>query len=206
MRRGNRERREELEVDIGLPRGVLGMLDEPLAAQQLGDSRAIDRPARPRTSAGTGDARPKSSVRRTRAVTVTKRRVGIRQKEVADGRRLCSLEIGVVGRERTARRACVPRERRGLVDECIVELARPGTGRQAERDAKRLAPWATGAQPTGGRPPDAPLELGLACVERVAERRVPRELAAWNRVELEQPTHERPRLLARQVAPLDERD
>src|SRR5439155_6953707 len=64
MRRGDRERREELEVDVGLPRGVLGVVDEPVAAQQLGESRAIERPARAGTPAGSGDARPESRVRR----------------------------------------------------------------------------------------------------------------------------------------------
>src|SRR5207253_7563496 len=77
---------------------------------------------------------------------------------------------------------------------------------QTERDAKRLASWTAGAQPTGGRSSYAPLELGLACVERVAERRVPRELVAGNRMELEQPPQERLRALAREVAALDECD
>ena len=87
-----------------------------------------------------------------------------------------------------------------------MQFARAGTGGQPERDAKRLAPRTARAQPAGGRPSDAPLELGLACVERVAERRVPRELVAGNRVQLEQPPQERLRVLAREVAALDECD
>ena len=203
VRRGDREGRKELEVHVGLPRGVLGVLDDSVAAEQLGESRAIERPARARTPAGPRDARPESRVRGARPVTVAKRRVGVRQEEVADGRRLCRLEVGVVGRERGARCACVPDERRGLVDERVMQLPRARTGRQPERDAKRLASWTAGAQPAGGRPSDAPLELGLACVERVAERRVPRELVVGDRVQLEQPPQERLRVLAREVAALD---
>jgi len=93
----------------------------------------------------------------------------------------------------------VPGERRGLVDERVVQLAGAGTGGQPERDAEGLAPRPPGAQPAGGRPPDAPLELGLAGVEGVAEGRVPRELVARDRVQLEQPPQERPRVVAREV-------
>src|SRR5207248_10011328 len=126
---------------------------------QLGESRAIERPARAGTPAGSGDARPESRVRRARTVSVAKRRVGVREEEVADGRRLCRLEVGVVGRERGARCACVPGERRSLVDEGVMQLPRARTGRQPERDAKRLASWTAGAQPARGGPSDAPLEL-----------------------------------------------
>ena len=101
---------------------------------------------------------------------------------------------------------CVPDEGRGLVDERVMQLSHARTGGQPERDAKRLASWTAGAQPAGGRPSDAPLELGLACVERVAERRIPRELVAGDRVELEQPPQQRLRVLTREVAALDERD
>ena len=204
VRRGDREGRKELEVHVGLPRGVLGVLDDSVAAQQLGESRAIERPARARTPAGPRDARPESRVRGARPVTVAKRRVGVRQEEVADGRRLCRLEVGVVGRERGARCACVPDERRGLVDERVMQLQRLH-GPSTERDAKRLASWTAGAQPAGGRPSDAPLELGLACVERVAERRVPWELVVGDRVQLEQPRRS-DFVLAREVAALDECD
>ena len=102
-------------------------------------------------------------------------------------------------------RACRD-ERRGLVDERVVQLPHARAGGQPEPDAKRLASWTAGAQPARGRAADAPLELGLARVERVAERRVPRELVAGDRVELEQPPQQRLRILAREVAALDERD
>ena len=87
-----------------------------------------------------------------------------------------------------------------------MQLAHARSRGQAERDAKRLAARTARAQPAGGRAADAPLELGLARVERVAERRVPRELVAGDRVQLEQPAQERLRVLAREVAALDERD
>src|SRR6188508_3660770 len=100
----------------------------------------------------------------------------------------------------------MPDECRGLLDERIVQLDRARAGRQPEHDAKRLASWTTRTQPAGGRPSDPPLELGLACVERVTERGVPRELVAGDRVQLEQASQERPRVLAREVAALDECD
>ena len=87
-----------------------------------------------------------------------------------------------------------------------MQLAHAGARGQPERDAERLAPRTARAQPAGGRAADAPLELGLARVERVAERRIPRELVAGDRVQLEQPAQERLRVLAREVAALDERD
>ena len=97
-------------------------------------------------------------------------------------------------------------ERRGLVDERVVQLAHGAPGGQAKRDAEGLAARPARAQPAGRRPADAPLELRLARVERVAERRIPRELVAGDRVQLEQPAQERPRVVAGQVAALDQRD
>ena len=82
----------------------------------------------------------------------------------------------------------MPRERHHPEDERVVQLASTGTRGQPERDAKRFAPRAPRAQPAGGRAADAPLELGLAGVEGVAERRVPRELVPGDRVQLEQST------------------
>src|SRR5205807_3733098 len=56
------------------------------------------------------------------------------------------------------------------------------------------------------RAADAPLELGLARVEGITERGIPRELVAGDHVELEQSAQERLRVVARKVAALDERD
>ena len=97
-------------------------------------------------------------------------------------------------------------ERRGLVDERVVQLAHGAPGGQAKRDAEGLAARPARAQPAGRRPADAPLELRLARVERVAERRIPRELVAGDRVQLEQPAQERPPVVAGEVAALDQRD
>src|SRR5205814_253288 len=60
------------------------------------------------------------------------------------------------------------------------------------------------AQPSRRRTADPPLELGLAGVERIAEGGVPRELISRDRVQFEQPAHECPRLLAREVSALDQ--
>jgi hypothetical protein len=42
--RGDREGREKLDVDIGLPRGILRVLDDAIAAEQLGEPRTVERP------------------------------------------------------------------------------------------------------------------------------------------------------------------
>ena len=98
------------------------------------------------------------------------------------------------------------RERGSLVDEGAVQLAHPRPGRQPHGDAERLAPRASRAEPACGRTADAPLELGLARVERITERGIPRELVARDLVELEQSTQKRLRVVALEVAALDERD
>jgi len=125
---------------------------------------------------------------------------------MADGRRLRGLEVRVVGRERGSRRTCVPDERRRLRDERVVQLDHPRSGGQPERDAKRLASRTARAQPPGGSPSHPPLELGLACVERVTERGIPRKRVARNLVELEQTPEERRSVLAGEVAAFDEGD
>src|SRR5207249_7410553 len=63
VRRGDRERREQLEVDVGLPGGVLRVLDERLAAQQLSEPVAVERPAGAGAAAGAGDAGAERGVR-----------------------------------------------------------------------------------------------------------------------------------------------
>jgi hypothetical protein len=87
-----------------------------------------------------------------------------------------------------------------------VQLPRSSSRSQPERDAKGFAAWTTRAQPASCRTADAPLELGFARIESVAERRVPRELIAGDRVQLEQPANECPRIVAGEVAALDQGD
>jgi hypothetical protein len=102
---------------------------------------------------------------------------------VADGRRLSRLEIRVIGGERGGRGTRVTREGGSLVGEGIVQLAHPQPGRQPHADPERLAPRASGTEPARGRPADAPLQLGLARVEGITDRGIPRELVpgiAWS--------------------------
>ena len=130
--RGDRERREQLEVHVGLPGGVLRVLDERLAAEQLGEPRAVERPARAGAAAGAGDAgaeRARASWRG--ALGVAQRRVGIREEQVADGRRLGRLEVRVVGRERG--RAC--RGRGARAPRPGRRARRAGRGRRCGRSA-----------------------------------------------------------------------
>jgi hypothetical protein len=124
---------------------------------------------------------------------------------VPDRGGLSRLEIGVVGGECRARPGGVPRQRGDLGDERVVQVADRAPGGQAEPDAKRLAARPACAQPARSRPPDPPFELRLAGVEGVAERRVPPELVAGDRVQLEQAAQEPVRIVARQVAALDQR-
>ena len=206
MGRRDRKRREQLDVHVGLPRSVLRMLDQPIAAKQVGKAHPVERPARTGAAAGAGDARPERGVRPARTLGVAQGGIGVRQEQVADRGRLRRLEIRVVGGERSAGGARVADERRGLVDERVVQLAHRAPGGQAKRDAEGLAARPARAQPAGRRPADAPLELRLARVERVAERRIPRELVTGDRVQLEQPAQERSSVVTGQVTALDQRD
>ena len=42
VRRGDRERRKEIDVDVGLPGRVLRVLDERLATEELGEPPAVE--------------------------------------------------------------------------------------------------------------------------------------------------------------------
>src|SRR5205823_7620431 len=155
---------------------------------------------------GAGDAGAERGVRAAGAVGVAERGKGVGEQQVPDGRRLRGLQVGVVGRQRGLRGVRVGGERRSLVDERVMELADAYARREAETDAKCLAARPARAQPAGGGAADAALELSLARVEGVAERRIPRELLARDRVQLEQPAQERPAVVTREVAALDQRD
>ena len=201
-----RERREQLDVHVGLPGGVLRMLDQPVAAEQLGKTGPVERPTRAGTATGTGDAHPQHGVRPPRAVGVAQGRIGVCQEQVANRRGLGRLEVGVVGRERGTGGARVSGERRGLVDERVVQLVEGAPGGEAKPDAERLSARPAGAQPARCRTAHAPLQLRFARIERVPDRWIPRKLVAGDRVQLEQPAQKRPRVVAGQVAALDERD
>ncbi len=123
---------------------------------------------------------------------------------MSDRRGLGRLQIGVIGREGVAGRARVSRESRSLVGERVMQLAHCGSRSQSEPDAKGLTTRAARAEPSRRRRADPPLELGLAGIEGIAEGGVPRKLISRDRVQLEQSSHERSRLLAREVSSLDQ--
>jgi hypothetical protein len=77
VRRGDRERRQEVEVHVGLPGGVLRMLDERLATEELGEPAAVERPAGARAPARARDARAERGVHVAGAVGVAERRVRV---------------------------------------------------------------------------------------------------------------------------------
>ena len=106
---------------------------------------------------------------------------------MADGRRLRRLQIRVVGRERGLRRPSVSSKPRRLLDERVVELADAVARGKSQRNPERLAPGTARAQPSRCGAADATLELGLAGIERIAKRRIPRELLPRDRLQLEQP-------------------
>ncbi len=91
MRRGDREARKKLHVHVGLPGRVLCVLDDALAAEELGEARAVDRPTRAGAAAGAGDARAEGGVGRAGPLGIAKRRVRVREEQMSDGRRLCGL-------------------------------------------------------------------------------------------------------------------
>ena len=204
--RGDGQGRQQLDVDVGLPRGVLGVLDEAVAAEQLGEPYPVERPARAGAPPGPGDALAQGGVVGARPRGVAQRRVGVGQQQVADRGRLGRLEVGVVGGERRGRRARVARERGSLVDERLVQLADARAGHKPHTHPERLAARAPCTQPAGGGAADTPLQLGLARVEGIAEGGIPRKVCAGDLVQLEQPAQQRLRIVAGQVAALDERD
>ena len=110
VRGGDRERREQLGVHVPLPGGVLRVHHEAVAAEQLGEPRAIERPARAGAAADARDAARELAVGVSQALGVAQRRVGVGQQQVACGRRLRGLQVGVVGGERVAQLARVRRE------------------------------------------------------------------------------------------------
>ena len=132
-----------------------------------------------------------------------------RRTRAAGGRRSSAAPAGGRCSRSRARRASRARDARApppasTSASCSSRTPVRAVSRSA--DAERLPARASCAQPAGGRAADAPLELRLARVERVAERRVPGKLVAGDRVQLEQAAQERLRVLAREVAALDERD
>ena len=139
-------------------------------------------------------------------VGVAKRRVGVGEQQVPDGRRLRRLQVGVVGGQCRLRLARTSGECRDLVEKCVVELTNTRARGQAEPDAKGLAPRPARAQPAGGGAADAPLELRLAGVEGVAKRGIPRELLTRDRVQLEQSSQKRASVVTREVTALDQRN
>ena len=105
VRRRDRERREELDIDIRLPGRILRMLDQPLAAKEArragvrsSDQREPALPPAPATLS------PRAACKRPSPIGVPQCGVGVCQEQVADGRGLGGLEVGVVGRERVSRR------------------------------------------------------------------------------------------------------
>ena len=106
-----------------------------------------------------------------------------------------------------ARGARVARERGGLVDERVVQLAHPPrapSGAAPTRNASRRGRPAL-SQPAAERPTRRSSSASRA-LKASPSGGIPRELVARDRVQLEQPAQERLRVVAREVAALDERD
>ncbi len=151
VRGRDRERREQLGVDVPLPGRILRVRDEAVAAEQLGQPRAIERPARAGAAAGAGDAAGELAVGAPQALGVAQGRIGVGQQQVPRGRRLGRLQVGVVGGERVAQRSgrAAPSARR-RVGQRAHELGRAAARAGPQRDAERLAARPARAQPAGG--------------------------------------------------------
>ena len=151
-----------------------------------------------RTAAATGPAGdaarrgPRSTCAR---VSVAQGRIGVTQEQVSDRGRLGRLQIGVVGRARG--RACRASTATWSVGASCSCRTAPRAVRRSP-NAKGLA--GVDASPRSAvsrrRSAHASLDCGLARIEGVTERWVPRELVAGNRMQLEQPSHEGPRVVA----------
>ena len=110
------------------------MLHEPVAAQQLGQPRAIERPARAGAAAGAGDAARELAVACCSRSASRSAGIGVGQQQVAGGRRLSGLQVRVVGGERVAQRA-----RRGRRARRRRRRARPRARRVPRREHARRA-------------------------------------------------------------------
>ena len=190
--RGDRERREQLDVDVGLPGGVLRVLDERRR------SRAARRAARGRAPSASRRCRrrPRRSrrARRTGRARAPRRAGPGRRRRAAGGR---PWSAGPAAGRCSRWRAPSAWRARGATSAAAWSASASCSSRTPSRaisrsaDPERLAARPSGAEPARGRAPDAPLELGLARVEGVAERGIPGELVAGDRVQLEQPAQER---------------
>ena len=156
VRRRDRERREQLDVDVGLPGGVLRVLDQrrrsPGARRAGPRSSAQREPALPPAP---GDARAEGGVRRgaraRRRAAPDRRRpaAGARPSSAAPAADRCSR-----WRARRVVSSRVPGERRGLADERVVQLANArscAVTRSATRNASRRGRPAL-SQPAAERP------------------------------------------------------
>ena len=162
VRCGDREGRQQLGVHVPLPGGVLRVHHEPVAAEQLGEPRAIERPARAGAAADARDAARELAVGVSQALCVAQRRVGVGEQQVAGGRRLRGLQVRVVRGRRGAQLARLRRERSGAFGERSRELGGSTPRARAQGHAEGLAARPPRAQPARGRGADAAHELGLA--------------------------------------------
>jgi hypothetical protein len=195
----------ELDVAVPLPHRVLRVDHQAVAAEELRQPLAADRPARPGAAPDPRDAPVEPRVDPPQAPGVAQGRLGVGEEQVPDGGRLRGLEVRVVGGE-VVRVALRERdEGLGQVELGVVEVEHARARDQPQRHPERLPPRAAGAEPPGRRCPDARLQLRLARVERVAELGVPGELRRRDGVEREQPPEEAPGVVAADGAALHER-
>ena len=199
-------RRGQLDVGVGLPHRVLRVRHHARAPQQVGQAGAVERPARAGAAAGPGDAQVQAAVDGAQALGVAQRRGGVGQQQVADGRRLRRLQVGVVGREVAGVALGQPGQGLRAVQRRVVQVEGPRAGAQAQGDPEGLAAGPAGAEPPRRRGPHALGQGGLARVERVAQLRPPGELRGGDGVEVEQAAEQRPGVAGRDGAGLGQGD
>ena len=125
-----------------------------IAAEQLGQPAAVERPARARAAADARDAVQQREVHAAQPLGVPQQREGVRQQEVPDRRRLRRLQVRVVGREVVGMLGGVTAQRRGRVEQRVVQVDRAVARHEAQRHAERLAaraPAPTASPPRRGR-------------------------------------------------------
>ena len=180
-----RGRADHVEQAVDLPHRVTGVLGDGAEAQQGGDVPPVG--AQPGAVHAARSARAGVGPRQRLAqpATLAQHRERERQDVVAERRRLCMLQVRLVGHQRarvlTGPARELGRQRGGRLDEVGQVAAQP----QPEGDPDRLPPRAPRVQPAR-HVPDPADEVPLPRVVRLAVGRIVGEVAGRDRDDLEQ--------------------
>ena len=195
MRGRGRRRGHQVHIGIPLPHGVLHVRHRAGGAQQVGQARAVQRPARPRAAAGSGHRHVQLLVDAAESCGIAQHRVGIGQHQVPEARGLRGLQVGVVGGQVGGMPRRQVHQGGGKGHAGVVQVAGAVARHHPQPHPEGLAARAPRRQPSGGHGARTRPQFVLAAVECIAQRGVPREGVTRNGIQLEERGDERPRLV-----------